>query len=772
MPERLSTTTVAEIASYFQILIPERYDGDFVHKLERVLDPSLPISDTLPWLLSVAAFLAANNSLVEDQMDDFLHWVIDQGHAESLEVFMNISTPTVHAFAEILPDCAIRIRNAQVLDILLDRGVKLDSKLLEIAQSLGDAGPIERVLADADPASLLRHGKGASTLHYFVKNHRFDLARLLLEKGASVDAPPDVLEEGSLHEAIADNNVTGIKFLLDAGTNVNMFATSKLDGSLELWTSALGYAVFKNNVEAVVLLLEHGADVWVTIQDKPLLEWAALSSRTIYHLLKKRITPPLVDFLLGNLVDAANHGRPALEAYIEQHPMDVTKHQLEKGLKQSILRGHLMAAITLLQHGVSPDGLTLNTRPLISALSKQSTNFLFVGLLLGHNADLGRSEILNILASEGPMDLLEVALASGIDGRHRMNALVRAAESGNLVSAAMLIRTGLDVDTPGLSITPLQAACSFGHTGMIRLLISKGANVNAPAYQYKGRTPLQAALKSENALENAPILLDHGANPSAPPAKRNGLTTLEALCHNHKINDSKGARLLCHRLLDDGAMVNRPRGKASSALHEIIRNGWHDVLARCLEPQHDANVDGIWRNALYPCTPTQLAAAQGDLKALKMLLDYGVDVDEAPDKSFGLTALQAAAQLKPGPKKMAMVNFLLERGADICANPSSTRGVTALQAAAISGDLMLAELFISRGADVNERPSPEEGRSAIEGAAEHGRLDMVQLLLNAGATGIAIHGVGFPRAVQLAEKNGHFAVASLLKERDGRAQAG
>ncbi len=81
-------------------------------------------------------------------------------------------------------------------------------------------------------------------------------------------------------------------------------------------------------------------------------------------------------------------------------------------------------------------------------------------------------------------------------------------------------------------------------------------------------------------------------------------------------------------------------------------------------------------------------------------------------------------------------------------------------------------MFISRDANVNESPSPEEGCSAIEGAAEHGRLDMVQLLLNAGATGIAIHGVGFPRAVQLAEKNGHFAVASLLKERDGRTQAG
>ena len=689
--ERLSTTTVVEIASYFQILIPERYDGDLVHTLERVLDPSLPTSATLPWLFSVAAFLATNNGLMEDQMDAFLKWAMDQGHAEFLVVFMKISTPSVHAFAEVLTDCSIRIRNVQVLDILLKCGFKLESKLLEIAQNLCDAGLIERVLADADPASLLCHGKGAGTLHYLVKNHRFDLARLLLEKGASVDAPPDVLEEGSLHQAIADNNVAGIKFLLDAGANVNMFATSKLDGSLELWTSALGYAVFTNNVEAVVLLLEHGADVWVTIQGKLLLEWAALSSRTIYYLLKIRITPPLVDFLLGNLVDAANHGCPVLEAYIEQHPMDVTNHQLEKALKQSILRGHLMAAITLLQYGVSPDGLTLKTCPLFCALEKGSSHSLFIGLLLGHDVDVGRPEILDFLSSEGPSDLLELALASGIDREQRVKALVAAAESGNLVSAAILIRAGLGVDTPELLVSPLQAACSLGHADMIRFLIGNGANVNTPAHEYSGRTALQAALESKNPVESAQILLDHGVDVSAPPARLNGLTAFEALCHNYKINDSEGAQLLCHRLLDDGATVNRPRGKASSTLHGIIENRWHGVLARCLEPKHNAIVDHKWGHRLVEqCTPTQLAATKGDLTALTMLLSHGASANEAPSMESGRTALQAAALLKPGPQKMAMVNLLLERRADITAKPACVNGVTALQAAAMSGDLMLA----------------------------------------------------------------------------------
>lgn len=84
-----------------------------------------------------------------------------------------------------------------------------------------------------------------------------------------------------------------------------------------------------------------------------------------------------------------------------------------------------------------------------------------------------------------------------------------------------------------------------------------------------------------------------------------------------------------------------------------------------------------------PYTPTQLVASKGDLRALKMLLDHGTDVNEAPADEFGRTALQAAALLDPSPNKTAIIKLLLDRGAIVGADPADDCGVTALQAAAI-----------------------------------------------------------------------------------------
>jgi ankyrin repeat protein len=162
-----------------------------------------------------------------------------------------------------------------------------------------------------------------------------------------------------------------------------------------------------------------------------------------------------------------------------------------------------------------------------------------------------------------------------------------------------------------------------------------------------------------------------------------------------------------------------------------------------------------------PRTPTQLAADYGRLKTVRMLLDRGADINEAPAYRFGRTALQAVASSES--PSMELVQFLLEKSADVNAKPAVHGGITALQGAAISGDIMLAKLLLDKGADVNAAPSFIEGRYAIEGAAEHGRLDMVQLLLNAGAMGDVFRGTGFEYAIKLAEKKGHSAIADLLK---------
>jgi ankyrin repeat protein len=246
-----------------------------------------------------------------------------------------------------------------------------------------------------------------------------------------------------------------------------------------------------------------------------------------------------------------------------------------------------------------------------------------------------------------------------------------------------------------------------------------------------------------------------------------GITALEA-CFPCWGDDE--VRNVCSWLLDAGAPVNRPNGEPSSALHGVIEEGWEEILARILEPQRNAIINYMWcdkeikeESAWEPRTPTQLAADNGRLKIVKMLVDRGADINEAPGYRFGRTALQAATS-RENPE-MELVQFLLEKGAHVNAKPAVHGGITALQGAAISGDIILAKLLLDKGAEVNAAPALIDGRYAIEGAAEHGRLDMVQLLLNAGAKGNVLRGTGFEKAIELAEENNHFAVASLLKSR-------
>lgn len=158
----------------------------------------------------------------------------------------------------------------------------------------------------------------------------------------------------------------------------------------------------------------------------------------------------------------------------------------------------------------------------------------------------------------------------------------------------------------------------------------------------------------------------------------------------------------------------------------------------------------------------------GSLEMVRILLNYGADINEEPDPRFGRTALQAAALLEPGPAKMKLVEFLISHDAEVNAEPAVHGGVTAPQAAAISGDLQLVKILISKRGDVNGRAAFEVGRYAIEGAAEHGRLDMVQMLMNAGAKGSIHDEKGFKRAIDLAQGNDHFAIVNLLKSEQVR----
>jgi ankyrin repeat protein len=155
----------------------------------------------------------------------------------------------------------------------------------------------------------------------------------------------------------------------------------------------------------------------------------------------------------------------------------------------------------------------------------------------------------------------------------------------------------------------------------------------------------------------------------------------------------------------------------------------------------------------------QAAARCSKIESVRLLVEFGADVNASPVFMRGRkehrTALQAAAE----NGNLELVQLLITNGAEVerLSTEYNDQG-TALQFAAIKGHIVIVNELIQRGANVNALPIGEHGRTALEGAAEHGRLDMVQLLLNFAAE---THG---SRALRFAKWEGHEGVVALLLE--------
>ncbi|KAH7006817.1 ankyrin repeat-containing domain protein [Ilyonectria destructans] len=754
LPENVSVVT-----NKLQRFIPERCEGELSHKIAHILDSRSTSPSSLSAIFSLAAYFASNNKLQDTRMDTFLKWVIDQKYTEHLERFLQINTPTIHAFATQVLKSAVRVKNIKFLTALMDLGVKFDSILDKILQ-IGDMDFMKLALSRVS-LSCFDGERGVGLFHLFVEGNHFDLARTLATKGVNVDGVR--FRRTPLYSAVCRKDVHAVTFLLELGADVNK-GSFRYSGGFEV---PLVEAVLLKESDIVAVLLEHDANTSCKVGKQNLIEWSSLNCRNIYRILQEHMGAIGVGFTIGDLIDAANEGNDSFKAYLQRHRRTVSKQQLEQALGESIRLGYLAATTALLEHGVSPNCPCLDNPPLRTALQSHKQPRRVCELLIKYKADVNGVDILKNVVRKNDFTLLQIFIKAGVNLEEQgMEALVEAAELGHVSSAAFLLHLGVDVNTPGLEENPLQAAARMGELEMLEFLLAHGADINAPAYLNNGRTALQAALESE-APETAWLLLERGADVSGPPALLvGGATALEAVFHNWNVFPPDQLLGLCNYLLDSNAPVNRPNGEPSSALHGAIERSWDGILARMLEPQRNAIINHMWCDQRMeedwePRTPTQLAAANGRLEAVKMLVGRGTDINEAPAYRFGRTALQVATS--SDEPDMDLVQFLLDKGADVNAKPAVYGGITALQGAAISGDIMLAKLLIDNGADVNGSPSFVEGRYAIEGAAEHGRLDMVQLLLNAGARGNVFNGMGFKRAIELATKNEHFAIANLLK---------
>ena len=262
-------------------------------------------------------------------------------------------------------------------------------------------------------------------------------------------------------------------------------------------------------------------------------------------------------------------------------------------------------------------------------------------------------------------------------------------------------------EDPARSVESLHDAAIDDNVEQIKLLISKGADVNTK--QLNGWTPLHCALYYEQ-KEVAKVLIAKGADVNA--TNTSGVTPLH-------LSVGFGGTYISELLISAEANVNAMDNRGNTPLHYAARQ-WH-IGSELLE----------------------------------LLLTKGADVNVRNNK--GQTPLHFASLSKRDKSYKGGANVLLAKGAKI--NAKDNRGCTPLHVAAESGHIQMVELLLAQGAVIEERN--DDGEIALHQAARSGYQDVVELLLNEGANVNCKQSKG-RTALHYSAEAGHLGTADLL----------
>jgi ankyrin repeat protein len=287
----------------------------------------------------------------------------------------------------------------------------------------------------------------------------------------------------------------------------------------------------------------------------------------------------------------------------------------------------------------------------------------------------------------------------------------------------------------------LLPATRHGHTGEVRLLLDRHANVNGR--DGKGRTALMEAARCPDIAVLKELIgrgadlyaVDQNGHPAAWFAATAGYPDRVALLHGTTgdrqtaLNRGllrvigEGNEKGVEALLQQGADPNANSEEGTPALVSAAGKSYAVETVRLLL-DHDARVDAADRDGK---TALMVAAKAYAMKMVGLLLDKGAKLG-ARDRQ-GSTALLAATCASAFPDgRAALVELLLDHGAD--ARVSNADGVNAVMLAARCGNPALPAL-VEKGADVNA--SDTEGKTALMIASTQGDEGVVRFLLEKGA---------------------------------------
>lgn len=366
---------------------------------------------------------------------------------------------------------------------------------------------------------------------------------------------------------------------------------------------------------------------------------------------------------LGNplLHHAVSSGNPELVELLVSKGADVNaKGQFDRvALHYANKKG--VAAI-LLAHGAIVDAPTnYGETPLhwaaqgVNGLGKQVDLVGFANVLISHGADVNRKTgegrsyktPLNYAAESNNIPVAKLLIARGADVEGRGSSpLSSAGANGDYVEIAqLLVEHGAKTNAPSpTGWYPLQTAAGRGNIKVTNYLLAQGADPNAA--DQAGFTALYSAAGSDYGLSTAEALLRHGANPNAK--NMHGGTALHQAA-------SQGAVKVMQLLLANLADVNAATNDGYTPLHGAVSYGKNETRRSAVEVLLKSGANGNAKTSRDGETPFHKAISRGDVEIVKLLLDYGADVNAV--SKFGVTSLYFARNSE------AISKLLKERGA-------------------------------------------------------------------------------------------------------------